>query len=84
MPVRMAKNQERAAADAERLATLRRDARGKPASLAADPAAACATASEPGASRGRAADRDRLAPVSGFPGVQSPQFTARPCRGPVR
>ena len=49
MPVKMAKNQERAAADAERLATLRREARGKSASLAADPAAACATASEPGA-----------------------------------
>jgi hypothetical protein len=48
----MAKNQERAAADAERLATLRRDARGKPASLAADPAAACATTSEPGAAAG--------------------------------
>jgi hypothetical protein len=47
----MAKNQERAAADAERLATLRRDARGKPASLAADPTAACATASEPGAAK---------------------------------
>ena len=55
MPVRMAKNQERAAADAERLATLRRDARGKPASLAADPAAACATASEPGAATGAGA-----------------------------
>ena len=49
MPVRMAKNQERAAADAERLATLRREARSKPASLAADPTVACATPAEPGA-----------------------------------
>jgi hypothetical protein len=45
----MAKNQERAADDAERLATLRREARSKPASLAADPAVACATAAEPSA-----------------------------------
>jgi hypothetical protein len=49
MPVRMAKNQERAAADAERLATLRREARSKPASLVADPAVACATPAESGA-----------------------------------
>jgi hypothetical protein len=49
MPVRMAKNQERAAADAERLATLRREARSKPASLAADPPVACAASAEPGA-----------------------------------